>query len=307
MLVKGIRAGILLRSVRVGRPQSLSRTSQYGFRVVDQNTSKVPSSFRTCHPHCLVCRFLHPSMGSAATYSRTVPRQILVLVDVGNASEWEAASHVQRSEQEIWYAFTVMPSCRCTVTNRHTGSLVRVGPNELTTTDPELIRRMSAARSTYIRSDWYKGMRLDPHTENILSEPNVKVHDERRAKMAGAYAGRENPNLEQDVDDQIAAWVSLIRSKYISKGGSLKPLDIATHTQYFTLDVITSLAYGKAFGYLAKDEDLFDYIKIADQLVSSVATIMGVAPIQNFLYWSGLIYKVAPSQNDPNGLGKMMA
>jgi len=149
-------------------------------------------------------------------------------------------------------------------------------------------------------------MRLDPHQENILSEPNVKVHDERRAKMAGAYAGRENPNLEKDVDDQISAWVSLIRKKYISTGDSLKPMDIALHTQFFTLDVITSLAYGEAFGYLAQDEDLFDYIKMADKLVSTVATIMGVAPIQNFLYWSGIIFKVAPSQNDPNGLGKMM-
>jgi hypothetical protein len=107
-------------------------------------------------------------------------------------------------------------------------------------------------------------MRLDPYTENILSKPLVKVHNERRVKMAGAYAGRENPNLEQDVDDQIAAWISLIRSKYISKGDSLKPLDITTHTQYFTLDIITSLAYGKAFSYLAKDEDLFNYIKITD-------------------------------------------
>jgi hypothetical protein len=150
-------------------------------------------------------------------------------------------------------------------------------------------------------------MRLDPSTDNILSELHVKVHDERRAKMAGAYAGKENPELEKDVDDQIQAWVSLIRNKYISQGDSLKPMDIAVHAQYFTLDVITSLAYGKAFGYLARDEDLYDYIKTADQLVSTVATIMGVAPIQNFLYWSGLIYKVAPNQNDPNGLGKMMA
>lgn len=195
----------------------------------------------------------------------------------------------------------------CNCTNRIAGSIARVGPNELTTNDPELIRRMSAARSTYLRSDWYLGMRLDPRRDNILSEPNVKVHDERRAKMAGAYAGRENPELEKDVDAQLNSWVSLIREKYISKEGDLKPMDVAIHAQYFTLDVITSLAYGKAFGYLAQNKDVFDYIKIADQLVTSVATIMGVAPIQRFLYWSGLIFRIAPCQDDPNGLGKMMA
>jgi hypothetical protein len=166
---------------------------------------------------------------------------------------------------------------------------------------------MNKPRSPYTRSNWYKGMRLDPHMDNILSELDVEPHDKRRAKMAGAYAGKENPNLEKDVDEQITAFASLIRRKYISKGEILKPLDLAVHIQFFTLDVITSLAYGKAFGYLAKDEDLFDYIKIADQLVSTVATIMGVTPVQNFLYWSGLIFKIAPNQNDPNGLGKMMA
>ncbi|KAF2676291.1 cytochrome P450 [Lentithecium fluviatile CBS 122367] len=191
--------------------------------------------------------------------------------------------------------------------NAKYGSLARIGPNELTTNDPELIRRMSAARSTYFRSDWYRGMRLDPHTDNVLSERDVKVHDERRAKMAGAYAGRENPQLEKDVDDQIAAWCNLIRTKYISTGETLKPMDIATQVQYFTLDVITSLAYGKAFGYLAQDTDVFDYIKTGEQLVATVATIMGIAPIQNFLYNTNLIFRVAPHPEDPKGLGKMMA
>lgn len=187
------------------------------------------------------------------------------------------------------------------------GSIVRIGPNELTTSDPELIRRMSAARSPYKRSDWYTGMRVDPHLDNVLSELNSDIHDERRAKMAGAYAGRENPQLEKDVDDQIAAWVNLVKTKYISEGGSLKPLDIALQTQYFTLDVITSLAYGGAFGYLARDEDIYDQIKLTDQFVTAVAPIIGVAPIQRFLYSSGIMFKIAPSPEDPKGFGKLMS
>ncbi|KAL1596981.1 hypothetical protein SLS60_008563 [Paraconiothyrium brasiliense] len=187
------------------------------------------------------------------------------------------------------------------------GSLVRIGPNELTTSDPELIRRMSAARSPYKRSDWYLGMRVDPHLDNILSELDVDTHDKRRAKMAGAYAGRENPQLEKDVDDQIASWVNLIKTKYISEGGSLKPMDIALQAQYFTLDVITSLAYGRAFGYLVRDEDIYDYIKLAEQFVSTAAPIVGVTPIHKFLYRSGLIFKIAPNPEDPKGFGRLMS
>jgi hypothetical protein len=150
-------------------------------------------------------------------------------------------------------------------------------------------------------------MEVDPHIKNILAERDVKIHDARRAKMAGAYAGKENPELEKDVDEQIAGWINLIRTKYISKGEMLKPMDFAIQAQYFTLDAITSLAYGKAFGYLAKDQDLFDYIKIGEQLVSTLVTISGMVPFQNFLYRSGLVWKVAPSPQDLNGLGKMMA
>lgn len=166
---------------------------------------------------------------------------------------------------------------------------------------------MSAARSPYKRSDWYLGMRVDPHLDNILSETNVDIHDKRRAKMAGAYAGKENPQLEKDVDDQIASWVNLIKAKYISDGGSLKPMDVTLQTQYFTLDVITSLAYGKAFGYLERDEDIYDYIKLAELFISTVAPIVGVAPIHTFLYRSGLIFKLAPSPEDPKGFGRLMA
>lgn len=40
------------------------------------------------------------------------------------------------------------------------GPLVRIGPRDLITSDAELVRRMSAVRSTYGRSNWYKATRL---------------------------------------------------------------------------------------------------------------------------------------------------
>ena len=170
-----------------------------------------------------------------------------------------------------------------------------------------MIRRMSGARSVYKRSNWYTGMRVDPRLDNILSEVDTEVHDKRRAKMAGAYAGRENPQLEKDVDDQLSGWIKLIKSKYLSNGDSLKPMDLAQQAQYFTLDVITSLAYGRAFGYLERDEDVYDYIKLAEEFISTVAPIVGVTPIQDFLYRSGLIFKIAPNPDDPKGFGRLMA
>ena len=39
-------------------------------------------------------------------------------------------------------------------------------------------------------------------------------------------------------------------------------MDFGMVVQYFTLDVITKISYGYAFGYLEKNEDVYDYISI---------------------------------------------
>jgi hypothetical protein len=45
------------------------------------------------------------------------------------------------------------------------GSIARIGPNMLVTSDPEIVHHMSGARSRYTKGEWYLGMRLQPgHT-----------------------------------------------------------------------------------------------------------------------------------------------
>lgn len=45
------------------------------------------------------------------------------------------------------------------------------------------LRRICAVRSPYVRADWYKGMRLEPDKDVILTYSNDK-HTEMRSKMA---------------------------------------------------------------------------------------------------------------------------
>ena len=71
------------------------------------------------------------------------------------------------------------------------GSLARIGPNELVTTDPSLIKRMSAVRSPYRRSEFYTALRFDPTRDNILSTRDEDVHNHLRSKMA-AGVGRQH-------------------------------------------------------------------------------------------------------------------
>lgn len=74
--------------------------------------------------------------------------------------------------------------------------------------------------------------------------------------------GRENPNFEWDVDDQVTSIVRLIRAKYIPSGSGLKPLDLVYLPLYFILNIIFKVVFCTEFGFLKTDSDDFDYIKV---------------------------------------------
>lgn len=40
----------------------------------------------------------------------------------------------------------------------------------------------------------------------------------------------------------------------------MRPVDLAVVINYLALDIITDLAYGKPFGYIAEDKDLFNFM-----------------------------------------------
>lgn len=74
------------------------------------------------------------------------------------------------------------------------GSIVRIGPHQLVTNDPEVLRRMSAVRSPYRRSNWYDGIRLEADYDNVLSTRDENRHNDLRAKMAAGVSSQRSLN-----------------------------------------------------------------------------------------------------------------
>lgn len=66
------------------------------------------------------------------------------------------------------------------------GPLARIGPNELLCTDPEVIKRMSAVRSTYTKGVFYKAGKVVPGEETLVSLRDEVQHKELRTKMTPA-------------------------------------------------------------------------------------------------------------------------
>ncbi|GKT45204.1 cytochrome P450 monooxygenase lolP1 [Colletotrichum spaethianum] len=181
------------------------------------------------------------------------------------------------------------------------GSIVRVGPNDLITSDPDLMKRMLNVRTTYRRSNWYDGMRLKPGQDNVLSTRDDGLHNKLRSKMAAGYSGKEVKDLEAKIDQNVLRLVHLL-DKYVSED---KPFDFGFKAQYFTLDVISDIAFGKPFGDLATDSDVQEYIKTMEQNMPTIL-MTSVLPWLLALLSSPLFRSMMPSEKDAIGVGKTM-
>ncbi|KAJ3945074.1 uncharacterized protein N0V96_005097 [Colletotrichum fioriniae] len=123
------------------------------------------------------------------------------------------------------------------------------------------MRRMLGVRSEYRRSDWYDGMRFNPSRDNVLSCRDEDEHAKLRSKMAAGYSGREVQASEQKIDENLVRLIELIEG-YVDER---KPLDFGRKAQFFTLDVISDLAFGEPFGFVGSDSDMYEYIKTTEE------------------------------------------
>lgn len=177
----------------------------------------------------------------------------------------------------------------------------------LITSDPDLMRRMNVVRSSFTRGPWYAALKLHPERENITSYIDETKHADIRRRMAPGYSGRENVHLEQEVDEQLLQMHDLIREKYLNRPdeGVFKTLDLGRVTSYFTLDVISRIAFGQPFGFLENDDDPFGYIENLSQFLPAIIVFGVYTELTNILKWP-LLKSALPKSTDKRGLGRVM-
>ncbi|KAK3347091.1 cytochrome P450 [Lasiosphaeria hispida] len=185
------------------------------------------------------------------------------------------------------------------------GPLVRIGPNELLCSDPEVLRRMSAARSLYTKGQFYETGRIIPGCDNVVTQRDEVKHKALRAQMSNAYRESSNSGFEDGVDRQILQLIALIDHKYISEPGLLRPMDLAAKAQFFTLDVISDVSFGAPFGFLTEDTDLFQYNEINASAIPIMNMLQAMPWLSNVVYrWP--LRLALPSDGDKVGFGRLM-
>lgn len=166
-----------------------------------------------------------------------------------------------------------------------TGSTARIGPKMLITSDPDVVRRMNAVRSPFTRGSWYTSLKLHPESENIACYIDEGKHANMRNRMSPGYSGKENLHLEQDVDELVLQMLDLIQSHYVSRSddGLFRTMDLSQITSYFTLDVISKIAFGQSCGFMALNDDLFGYMENLKTFLPAVGLFGVFTELTNIL------------------------
>ncbi|KAI0405811.1 cytochrome P450 [Xylaria palmicola] len=187
------------------------------------------------------------------------------------------------------------------------GPLARIGPNDLVTSDPDVLRMMSAVRSPYTKGVFYETGRITPGEETVVSLRDEDAHRALRAKMGTAFGGKENEgfNFGAGIDRQIAELVRLIDAKYLSTATEYRPVQFFEKASFFALDVIGDISFGRAFGYLGHDADLYRYHQINDESLPLMSVLSTMPWLARVLYkWP--LSMILPGEGDRVGFGRLM-
>ena len=79
-------------------------------------------------------------------------------------------------------------------------------------------------------------------------------------------------------------------------------MEFGQKSSFFTLDAISDLAFGKAFGYLDKDEDVYDFLSITKASIPFLMLIANM-PILADILQSKFLRTLMPSEADKVGFG----
>lgn len=200
----------------------------------------------------------------------------------------------------VWATFD--PSNRAVLTN--TGNLFRIGPNQVITTDVDVIRKMGHLRSMYSKSPFYQTFRFIPTQDHTFSLLDEAEHSRRRTILGPGYSG--SIHVEECVERQCARLVDLIERKFISDKANHRPLDMTLISLCFSMDCVGDLSFGQPFGCLDEGEDVHKFVKWNENFFSTAIIV------SNFHWLTKIFFKppfnkIYPSVTDKDGVGKYLA
>lgn len=171
------------------------------------------------------------------------------------------------------------------------------------TSDIDVLRRMTSAKSPYSRGPWYSTFRFMPGQDHVFSTRDEARHTALKTRLGPGYAGTDV--MEAAVDAQVRRFVALIDRKYVSTAREYRPVDFAVITHLFAMDVIGEVTYGGAFGFLDEGRDVFGFLKWNDEVLVTLVVVSTLPWLVKIVHsWPFTLF--LPKETDKVGLGRFI-
>ncbi|KAK3393990.1 cytochrome P450 [Podospora didyma] len=184
------------------------------------------------------------------------------------------------------------------------GSLVRIGPNTISFSDPRDVATVFSPRGSFPKADSYGTARAFINGESVGSI--MTIQDEEKSKavrraIGNAFITKNMQDYEEDIDITINALVESLRRH----AGT--PINLFEQMQLFQLDTMLKMAFGENPGHLLHERDVLGLSMIANQRMWHWYAWQPVPYLERFIFqnplWStgllGLLAKLSttpPSQ-----------
>ncbi|KAI1323675.1 cytochrome P450 [Xylariaceae sp. FL0255] len=176
------------------------------------------------------------------------------------------------------------------------GPLVRIAPNEISSSSPKMAREILAAGRRFYKTDFY-GVFPPPENPDIFTETREDVHAVKKKVANVCYSMTAMSRLTPFIDDTIDVLVDKMSgfcSSSENQGKPLIPFDLGNWLHYFAFDVLGEVAFSRPFGFLSLGADVEGAIATIDAS-QKYNGVVGQIPELDFLLRRNPLWKLVPS------------
>ncbi|KAL5328641.1 hypothetical protein ACEPPN_002143 [Leptodophora sp. 'Broadleaf-Isolate-01'] len=192
----------------------------------------------------------------------------------------------------FWIVYKRRPEVEHIRLHEELGDVVRLGPNNLSFSDPKALKSIYGLNKGFVKSEFYPvqqsvagGHRL-PSLFSTTSEP---FHAQLRRSVNSAFSMSTLIQYEPFVDSTTELFLNQTEKIFASTRDGC---DFARWLQFYAFDVIGEMTYSKRHGFLEENKDVDGIIDYIANLFNYVAPV-GQIPILDLFFLKNPLYLLA--------------
>ncbi|KAF2202045.1 cytochrome P450 [Delitschia confertaspora ATCC 74209] len=166
------------------------------------------------------------------------------------------------------------------------GKYVRLGPNVVSISDPNLIKRIYDTRGNFVKSDYYSinDAKQGPHIiPNLFSTRSNEFHSKTIRPVQKLYAFPNTYQIEHLMDKTIRVLCTQLEERFMEGSNAGKTCDLADWVSFYAWDILGETTFSKRIGFLEAGEDLGNMLKSAESVMRYFSVIGQMPALDQWL------------------------